>query len=659
MPDLPRPSRRGPLAIFTTTESSWHRRARRQRQLARGVLAVDKARRVLLAHHGGGGMQPQYGSLPPWDCKVCGTENNWGFKRRCRACTAYPPQEHRHLQQEQYTKGGFSGGKGHGKSNGKGKGKGKGPATNKSPNPELGAYAYRQIQRANAAQSTAKSNKDLQEAKRRAESLSEANTKLQRELAEAKAATSHGQDEEMEWEGPEELDEEGRRARMDKIRGSLPYLEEHFGADSELYLDAQHELEQHQRAIRESKPYKTHRTILERRVEKLRRLQERDHDRLAELSASADDIEAKIESTSNAMAERGKELETAEAELRELLLKAVGEENTAPAAPPDPQQSWDAVVGTVAGLVRQPGVPAQFTCQLEGLFGQLRAMVEQLQSHAAANAVAQPTSYAQAAKAAASASSLSSSTSPPAASAASAPTAAAAGAAAPTTDTADELRRRQRRARQQQRQSEAIAEFERDYRAKLRAVATDGVGGTEGHAVPLPATPQCPNSGPALPPTPTPPPPAAPPSEATHPVATASANGQGGCAEQGGSSSAHNQAPAEGSAQGGASVSNVSVPAAACAAASAAAVAVADGEPALESCFSELDNGSDVTGTLSGEELQDGMDIDKMVSTIPKEQREGVRSMLEKSKCRRMRQIQRRLKKPTADEPALPRNPKK
>jgi hypothetical protein len=68
---------------------------------------------------------------------------------------------------------------------------------------------------------------------------------------------------------------------------------------------------------------------------------------------------------------------------------------------------------------------------------------------------------------------------------------------------------------------------------------------------------------------------------------------------------------------------------------------------------------SDITGTLSGEEQQDNMDIEKVVSTIPKEQREGVRAMLEKSKGRRLRQIQRRLKKPIADEPALPRNPKK
>ncbi len=228
-------------------------------------------------------MPPLQASLPSWDCKVCGIADNWGHKYRCRRCNAYPPPEHRSLQNGS-AKGGQSGGKGNGKNNGNGKG----PAVAKPPNSGLGTYAFRQLQRANAAQAAAKPHKELQDARKRAETLTETNKKLQRELAEATAANTPAQDDEMEWEGPEELDEEGRKARMEKIRGSLPYLEEHFGADSEVFLDAQCELEQHQRAIRESKPYKTHRTIVERRVEKLQRLQERDHARLVELHEAAE-----------------------------------------------------------------------------------------------------------------------------------------------------------------------------------------------------------------------------------------------------------------------------------------------------------------------------------------------------------------------------------
>ncbi len=608
---------------------------------------------------------PQHGALPSWDCKVCGTEDNWGYKLLCRLCTAYPPQEHRNLQKGT-TKGGHGGGKGSGKNN---SGKGKGSASVSAPNTGLGTYAFKQIQRANAAQASAKSHKELQEARKRAEALSDANKKLQRELAEAKAATAPTQDDDMEWEGPEELDEEGRKARMDKIRSSLPDREEHFGVGSEIFIDAQNELEVHQRAIRESKPYKTHRTILERRVEKLQRLQERDHGRLVELHDSAEELEAKIVATTNTMAERGKELETAEAELRELLLKAVGEEQT-PAATADPQKSWDAVVGTVAGLVRQPGVPAHFTNQLEGLFGQLRSMVEQLQHHAAATAAAQqpqPT-YAQAARGTTSPSASSTSAPSPAAPS---PPAAASTSASSAAESAEELRRRQRRARQQQRQTEAIIEFERDYRAKLRAVAATDGAGTETLARPLPAaTAQGPSPDPtaaaaaaatgvmltlppAAPPTPTP---------ATLVVPT-NATDNGGGNEAGGPSDASNQAPTDGTAQRETTTSGQPLAAtlgiAAPVAATAAAAAAVETEQALESCLSELDEASDITGTLSCDEQRDGMDIDKVVSTIPKEQREGVRAMLEKSKGRRMRQIQRRLKKPAADEPALHRNPKK
>ena len=38
-------------------EPAWHRRERRERQSARGLIAVDRARALLAQHHGGGGMR--------------------------------------------------------------------------------------------------------------------------------------------------------------------------------------------------------------------------------------------------------------------------------------------------------------------------------------------------------------------------------------------------------------------------------------------------------------------------------------------------------------------------------------------------------------------------------------------------------------------------
>ena len=51
------PSRRHFEHLATTAagEPAWHRRARRDRQRARGVLAVARARQLLADHHGGGG----------------------------------------------------------------------------------------------------------------------------------------------------------------------------------------------------------------------------------------------------------------------------------------------------------------------------------------------------------------------------------------------------------------------------------------------------------------------------------------------------------------------------------------------------------------------------------------------------------------------------
>ncbi len=202
---------------------------------------------------------PQHGSLPPWTCGVCGIVGNWATRPRCRNCSAYPPEAHRNLIKG--TPKGKGGGKG-----GTGAQKGKGPTAD--GNASLGSFAQKQIQRAQASdrsqqyQSAYKSNvKQLQDAQRRADNLQEANKRLHKELADARATSTGKGDglEDMEWEGPEELNEEDRKSRIDKI-GGLPYLE-NFGTDSEIYRNALGELEAHQRAGGYEKPYRTHRTF--------------------------------------------------------------------------------------------------------------------------------------------------------------------------------------------------------------------------------------------------------------------------------------------------------------------------------------------------------------------------------------------------------------
>ncbi len=391
--------------MLTTAEASWHRRARRLRQNAKAVLAVERARRTLASHHGGG-LGSQRGCLlaevmpgggggadggssggkqarfTEWDCHICGLAANHGWRTRCRNCGAYPKAEARRPIP------------------GKGKGKGKGAEGGKGKNysdDNLGTFASRQLQAARAAQS---GSKELSEARKKSESLQAEVRRLQKEVQDAKLAALQKHKATSEWnddgegdaEGPEDFTEEERRARIDRIKNGLPYLEDAFGVDSAQYLAAQTELDAHQKAIREAKPYKTHRAILERRLDKLRRLQEKDKERLEELRDAEREIGAKITSTASAIEDREKEIEGADAELKELLLKAVNEDAPQQQLPgdgnaavdQDPTRGWNAVVGTVANLVRAPGVPPEFTAQLEGVFGQLQGMVQLLQRHAAA-----------------------------------------------------------------------------------------------------------------------------------------------------------------------------------------------------------------------------------------------------------------------------------
>ena len=82
-------------------EASWHRRARRNRQLARAVLAVDRARSTLAAHHGGGLHLPSSGDMgrPYVACLKC-KEASWVYVgngvTNCHRCgLAFPHSAHR------------------------------------------------------------------------------------------------------------------------------------------------------------------------------------------------------------------------------------------------------------------------------------------------------------------------------------------------------------------------------------------------------------------------------------------------------------------------------------------------------------------------------------------------------------------------------------
>ncbi len=647
-----------------TSEASWHRRARRQRQQARAVLAVERARRTLASHHGGGGRQgdgaaamPAVSSmLPSWTCGVCGIADNWGTKPRCRNCGAYPPESHRNL-----VKGGKQGGSGSagGKSsNSKGKGKGllsaptgKGNFASDSNQGNLGTFAFRQLQqarkgtKAQQAQSAYQSSfKELQDARRRNEHLQEQCNKLQREL-ESKSVNAHGgQDDDDMDEGPAEPTEEERKGRMEKLRNSLPYLEETFGAESSAYLEAAAELDHHRRALRGSKPYKTHRTILERKVDKLRKQQARDRDRLAELRDAADEIQKKITSTTETVAERDKELEAAELELKELLLKAVGEDPSPPQTATDPSKSWDNVVSSVAQLVRAPGVPQEFTSQLECVFNQLRTMVTALQTHA--TAVGAPQGVAQPALAAATAPQVAGNAEPEATPQLSA-------------DAAEQLHGQQaeaRRQRQQAAQAVHINRFTANYRAEQAARVAE-----------TPMDGELPPTGGLVPAAETAAAIAAAPSAAT--AAAAGSNDGGGSGRP--AEPRPNTGPVAAGGNDGderrtdATTTTTAATTTAAAAAPAATASASSSTESATAATARLEAGLDEVVVSGGESdadadltEQEEMQVEALVANLPADKKGGVRALLQVRKARLARKTQR-LKKPAADDGHAQRDPKR
>ncbi len=123
----------------------------------------------------------------------------------------------------------------------------------------------------------------------------------------------------------------------------------------------------------------THRAQLERRLEKLRRQQDADKQRLEETLATITNLQKKSEDLKNEMAERNKEIEASDEELKELLRRAMAkgseEGGGETDAAPDPATSWKTVVQAASSIANHPAIPREWAQQLEGLFRQLQTAV--------------------------------------------------------------------------------------------------------------------------------------------------------------------------------------------------------------------------------------------------------------------------------------------
>ena len=81
----------GDIPAAITAEPAWHRRERRDRQAARGLLAVANAKALLRQHHGGGMGGPRQKELRDWACRTCTDHSgrpyrNYAWREQCRLC---------------------------------------------------------------------------------------------------------------------------------------------------------------------------------------------------------------------------------------------------------------------------------------------------------------------------------------------------------------------------------------------------------------------------------------------------------------------------------------------------------------------------------------------------------------------------------------------
>ncbi len=240
--------------------------------------------------------------------------------------------------------------------------------------------AQRQIQKQQEEQ---RIQRVRDEARKKEEMLRAANAKLQKELTAAKNGAKQLDDD--EGMDDDEETEESRLERIEATQKALPYLTLQFGEDSPQVEKARGDIEDLLRANRESKPYKTHRGQLERKLDRWRRQQDRAKEEEEEMLRDIEVAQTRLNKLRATMDEREKNIAAADEELRDLLRKAIAENDTADPPPEaDPSAAWATVNRTLSEMAAQPGVPPSWAAQLGGLLEQLRVAAVAIQQQAAA-----------------------------------------------------------------------------------------------------------------------------------------------------------------------------------------------------------------------------------------------------------------------------------
>ncbi len=196
----------------------------------------------------------------------------------------------------------------------------------------------------------------------------------------------------MDEEGECELSDEERRKAIEDIRNGLPYITRECGEAPEEVAKAKAELASLERALREAKPYKTHRAQLEKKKERLERQHEKVKEESQELQEEIKRLQEQPTATDKANAEREVAIASVDEELRELLKRAIAEgdgeqsqqQKLAQVPGHSPAEAWQTVTTTLADMAAQPGVPQAWATQLGSLLDQIQRAAEVMHQQAAA-----------------------------------------------------------------------------------------------------------------------------------------------------------------------------------------------------------------------------------------------------------------------------------
>ncbi len=233
----------------------------------------------------------------------------------------------------------------------------------------------RQQQQQQPRQSTAKADDDRRQLRQKVEALQAelAAAKTQARRSDEVAGVDDEMDEPEDGNGYSSWTPEERNKRVELARGGLAYATAAFGEDSAQAQGFREEINALQRASREAKPFKTHRNLLERRRDELRRKQERDESAVEAAKAEIEELQCKVGTLQLAIDDRAKQLRAVTDELTELVRKSLsddGDGDDDELAQSTAAQScapWTALAAAAKGVAGFPGMPAEVAALLAQL----------------------------------------------------------------------------------------------------------------------------------------------------------------------------------------------------------------------------------------------------------------------------------------------------